>query len=100
MKNFYEEWDDDEINDYISRNAVLVLFKVHSSINEAELIIHGNLNEKQKMLLKICIVGKFGGKRMSEDMCIRINEYAETWYNGYIKTSKKVRVLNFNKGVK
>ncbi len=98
MKNFYEEWDDDEIKNYISRNPVLVLFKIHLGINEAELIIHGKLNEKQKMLLKICIVGEFGGKKMSDDTCVRINEYADLWYNDYILAPKKIRVLNFSKG--
>jgi len=97
VKNFYEEWDDDEINDYTSQNPVLVLFKIHLGINEAELVIHGNLNDKQKMLLKICIVGEFGGKKMSDDMSVRINEYAEMWYNDYILAAKKVRVLNFSK---
>lgn len=99
MKNFYEEWDDDEIKNYIRQNPVLVLFRIHLGINEAELLIHGKLNKKQKMLLKICIVGKFGNKRMSDDLCIRINEYAEMWYNDYL-APKKVRVLNFGKGRK
>jgi hypothetical protein len=97
VKKFYEDWDDDEINDFLSRTPVLVLFKIHLGVNEAELLVHGKLNEKQKMLLKICIIAEFGGKNMSEDMCIKINEYAEMWYNDYILAPKKVRVLNFSK---
>ena len=100
MKKFYEEWSDDEIDDFLTRTPVLVLFKIHLGINEAELIIHGKLSERQKILLKLCIIGEFGGKNMSEDMSIRINEYAEIWYNDYILAPKKVRVLNFNKGRK
>lgn len=95
MRNFYEEWSNNEINDYIDQNPVLVLFKIHLGINEAELIIHGKLNEEQKMLLKTRIAKKFGGKMISEDMCIRINEYAEMWYND-ISAPQKIRVLNFS----
>jgi len=99
VKKFYEEWDDDDIDDFLTETPVLVLFKIHLGINEAELVIHGNLSENQKMLLKLCIIAEFGGKNMSEDMSIKINEYAEMWYNDYI-LAKKVRVLNFNKGRK
>ena len=94
MKNFYDTWSEDEVSNYLGQNPVLVLFKLDYISREAEIIIHANLNEKQKSLLRSCIVGEFGGKRMSEDMCIKINEYAERWYEDYIK-SPKIRVINF-----
>jgi hypothetical protein len=99
VKKFYEKWDDDEINDFLVDTPVLVLFKIHLGINEAELVIHGDLDEENKMLLKIHITEEFGGQNMSEEMCVKINEYAEMWYNDYI-LAPKIRVLNFNKGRK
>lgn len=97
VKNFYEDWDQNEIDDYVKEYSVLILFKIHKHLREAEIIIHGKLSEKQKLLLKLCILGEFGGKTMSEDLCTRINEYAESWYNDYVHIPRKIRVLNFRK---
>jgi hypothetical protein len=98
VKKFYDDWNDQDVSDFLSQTPVLVLFKLHYGANEAELIIHGKLNEKQKMLLKVCIVGEFGGMNMTNDISIEINEYAKRWYNDYILAPKKIRVLNFSKG--
>jgi hypothetical protein len=97
VKKFYDNWSDDEINNYVNENSTLVLFRAHRGSNEAEIIIHGELNDKQKLLLKVCIIGKFGGKPLNESNCVKINEYAREWYKDFIVAPKKVRVLNFKR---
>jgi len=97
MKNFYEKWSEDEIREYVGKYHILILFAIYVATREAKLKIYGNINDKQKGLLKTCILGKFGGKDVTEDLTIRINEYAEEWYENYI-VSRKIRVLNFGRG--
>ena len=96
MKKFYEKWDSEEIDDHLRVCPILILFKIHVNLGEAEIVVHGNLSQKQEILLKVCIVGEFGGDKMSEKLCITINEYAEKWYNRFVKP-QKIRVLNFAK---
>ena len=92
-----DKWTKDEINEYIKIHNVLVLFILpKSQVGEAELSIHGEIDEKEKLLLKIFITKQFGGKNMSEDLVIMINEYASTWYSQYIVPGP-IRLLNFAK---
>lgn len=97
-KRFFESlnWKEVDIKDYVNTHSVLVLFKLHIFSGEADLLIHGDLNEKEKLLLKVCIIGKFGGKNISDDLYVKINEYAEEWHNDFVK-QPSIRVLNFKK---
>jgi len=98
VKKFDEHlWSKDDINSYTNKNSVLVLFKIYIMARTVDVIIHGKLNDKQKFLLKVCILGEFGKKNMSEGLSIKINEYARNWYGEFIKPSGKVRVLNFGR---
>ncbi len=101
MKNRYtiaedEDWKDDAINRYVKQFKVLVLFRVHSVSKEVELIIHGDFSIKKKKLLLIDIIRKYGGKNLSPNICVEINDFAEKWYNKYV-SEKRARVINFKK---
>ena len=97
IKKFNEPWTNEEIKKYIDTFNVLVLFEVYSAIKEAQIIIHGkNLIDKQKKQLKEFITMLFGGEFITDKLCIRINRFAEKWYNKII-LKKHARVINFKK---
>lgn len=97
MKKFYEPWTQEEIDEYLARDKkVLVLFEIHLSTKEARVMVHGNLKDSQKALLKVCIANEFGGKSMSEDLVGQINDYAENWYYRYIERAP-IRLINLGK---
>jgi len=96
MREFYDEWTDGEVDDYLRTCPVLVLFRVHTSSKSAELIIYGRMNEAQKFALKTAIVSMFGGNALSKGSCDKINEFAEKWYNRNVRTIK-TRVINIKK---
>jgi len=93
MKNFYDKWNEQEIEKYVKEYCVLVLFEIDIINTKISMNIYGTLNDNQKSLLRSCIIGRFGNKRVEEDTTIQINEYAEEWYENYIK-SPKIRLLN------
>lgn len=97
VKKFYDKWNEEEIDDYVNKYSVLVLFRIHKRINEAEIVLHGGLNRKQNLLLRVCIIGKFGGGQFTDDACIKINDYAKEWYKDFVAAPRKVRVLNFKR---
>ncbi len=97
MKPYNEEWTEEEINSYIDKNNVLVLFHVDVPTNTACMIVYGtSINSYQKDDLKYQISKKFGGKTLTNTMCENINEFAEKWYNKYI-LNKKARTINKTK---
>ncbi len=96
QKEFYQEWTEQEIEEYIDQFSVLVLFEIHAASKEAEIVVHGKLTEDQKHQLLIVIVALFGGTNMSVELCSRINEFAEKWYTKIV-LKKKARVINFSK---
>lgn len=94
MKKYHETWTEDEIDEYVEEFGVLVLFKIHHNIKEAEIIIHGNLSTEVKGSLKEAITGSFGGKNLTPELCLKINALADKWYQKF--TSRKpLYVLNF-----
>ena len=93
-KEFYEEWTDDEIDEYLNQFGVLVLFKIHADVGEAELIVHGAITDTQAEQLKGFITLLFGGVVLSNALCGKINEFAEKWHNKHV-LNKKARVVNY-----
>lgn len=98
MREFYDEWTQAEIDNYLRTCPVLVLFKIHRASKTAELIIHGRLTESQRFSLKSAITSMFGGNPLSKGACDRINEFSEKWYNKNIK-GVKARVINIRRKV-
>jgi hypothetical protein len=98
-KEFYQHWSDQEIKDYVKCFNVLVLFVIHASLGEAEIIVHGNITDEQKRQLTIVITTLFGGSNMDKSLCNKVNEFAEKWYSKII-LKKKARVINFRKETK
>lgn len=96
FKEFYEEWDEHEINEYLDQFGILVLFKIHLTSKEAEVVIHGNITDTQADQLKGFITMLFGGSSLSRPLCSKINEFAEKWHNKIV-LKKKARVVNFKK---
>lgn len=97
MKKFYESWTQEEIDEYLAGDKkVLVLFSIHAGTKEARLLIHGQLKESQKALLKVCIANEYGGLHMSEDLVVRINDYADSWYYRYVERAP-IRLINLGK---
>ena len=96
MKEFYDEWTQAEIDDYLRTCSIIVLFRVHTSSKSAELLIYGRMNEAQKFALKTAIVSMFGGNPLSKGAVDRINEFAEKWYDRNVKTIR-TRVINIKK---
>lgn len=88
-------WTEQEISDYLSVVGVLVLFEIEVNLfnREAKIIIKGDFSSWDKSSLKDDITKYFGGKDISDELCIRINEYAEKWYNKKI-ARRKARVIN------
>ena len=99
MKEFYEEWTSEEIEDYIRPFGIVVLFETSLFYNEAKIIIHGKcLNDYCKKILEEKITNKFGGQTLTKEMCDKINQFAERWYNKEILL-KKARVVNKRRGI-
>jgi len=96
MKEFYQAWTNEEINEYIEQFNVLILFVVSLGSKEAQLEIHGDLNETQREQLLVLITTMFGGATLSSALCGKINEFAEKWYNKFV-LKKKARVINCKK---
>lgn len=99
MKEFFEEWAQSEIDDYLRTCPILVLFRIHTSSKSAEILIYGRLNESQKFALKTAIASMFGGNPLSKGACDRINEFAEKWYERNVMTIR-TRVINIKKKTK
>jgi len=99
VKEFYKTWTEQEIDEYVDQFGVLVLFIVHTNTKEAELVVHGRLNEAYKDKLKEKITMMFGGTTLSDPVCNKINEFAEKWYNKFV-IKRKARVINCKKGKK
>lgn len=96
FKEFYETWTDKEILDYIGQFGILVLFRIHNTTKEAEVVIHGRITETQSDQLKGFISLLFGGSSLSSLLCVKINEFAEKWYNKYV-LNRKARVINYKR---
>jgi hypothetical protein len=95
VREFYEDWQDEEIEEWVEQYGVLVLFKTQVATREALLIIHGNVTESQKLSLLTEITMHFGGTSMTRSVCDKINEFAEKWYSKSV-LKKKARVININ----
>ena len=93
-KEFYDSWTTEEVDDYLKEFNILILFKVHLLYNEAEVLIHADIADDKKDLLRGKISMLFGGDTLSRDLCLRVNEYAERWYSRNI-LNKKAMVINF-----
>lgn len=98
-KEYYQEWTDQEIAEYVDTFSILVLFAIDVALKEAQIIVHGNLSDEQKEQLVIVIATLFGGTNMSKALCNKINEFSEKWYNKVI-LKKKARVINYKKDKK
>jgi hypothetical protein len=88
-------WSEQEINEYVDLVGVLVLFEIEISLfsREAKIIVHGKMNTWDRESLRDDIIKKYGGKDITDEIGIRVNEYAEKWYNKKI-LKRKARVLN------
>lgn len=96
MKEFYDKWSDQEIEEYLEASNVLVLFETNHSTKTAELKIHGKMTDHQRMAMLENILNVFGGAKLAASVCAKINEYAEKWYNKNV-LKRKARVININK---
>lgn len=96
IKEFYEVWTEQEINDYLSQFGILVLFKIHLVTKEAEVVVHGNITDEQVDQLKGFIALLFGGVLLSKPICGKINEFAEKWHNKYV-LNKKAHIINYKR---
>jgi len=94
-KEFYEVWEEPEIKEWIEQYNVLVLFSANLATREADINIHGNLKKSEKLALAAEIAKHFGGTTMTKQVCNKINEFAEKWYNKVISKTK-ARVININ----
>lgn len=95
-KEFYQQWEEQEIDEYVDQFNILVLFVIDIMLREAQIVIHGKLTYEQKEQLMIVIITLFGGRQMSKPLCNKINEFSEKWYNKFI-LKKKARVINFRR---
>ncbi len=95
-KEFYEYWNGQEIDEYIRQFSVLVLFQAIQGQKEARLVIYGKFEDEKKDQLKKQISTLFGGFNLSSQLCNKINEYAEKWYNKFV-LKKQARVINFGR---
>lgn len=95
---FYNEWTDEEVQEYLEKHKVLVLFENHPN-EYTTMVIHGDLDEKQKDKLKENILRIFISSLITPTVCEKINEYAIKWCNKYI-FNRRTRVINGNKGKK
>lgn len=96
MKKYYDAWSADEVDEYVEEFGILVLFKIHERSKEAEIIIHGNLSTHMKESIRAAITIKFGGQKLTSDLCFKINALAEKWYNKFV-SKKPMYVLNYAK---
>jgi len=92
MKEFYDSWSQHEIDEYLKFSSVLVLFDTNVA-REAKINIYGKLTSTQRQILLEGITSLFGGAPLSSNVCNKINEYCEKWYNKHI-AKKKARVIN------
>lgn len=94
-KFFNTNWSAQDISDYLSAVGILILFEIEINFfnKEAKVIVHGDFSLWDKDLVRDEIMKKFGGKDITDEVCILINEYAEKWYNKKIKR-RKARVVN------
>ena len=95
-KEYYQVWDAQEIDDYLKNFNILILFVVDVGRKEADLDIYGNLDNDQTEQLRSLIATLFGGLQMDKQLCNKINEFAEKWYNKFV-LKKKARVINCRK---
>lgn len=96
LKEYYQEWTEQEIDEYVDQFSVLVLFVIRAQLKEAEIVVHGKLTDEQAEQLLLIIATLFGGRSMSKELCGKINEFSEKWYNKFI-LKRKARVINFRK---
>lgn len=95
-KFFSVNWNEQDIKDYLAAVGVLILFEIEISLfskREAKVVVHGSFSSWDKDMLRDDIVLKFGGTDITDDIGIKINEYAEKWYNKKI-LRRKARVIN------
>ena len=96
IKEFYEYWNGQEIDEYVRQFNVLVLFQAVQGQKEARLVVYGKIDDEEKDQLKKQILVQFGGFDLSSQLCDRINEYAEKWYNKFV-LKRQARVINFGR---
>ena len=79
----HHNWEESDINDYVSKFGVLVLFKLHLSLGEAEMIIYHSdkMTADHVGKLKEVLAMRFGGTTMNDVLADTINEFAIKWYN-------------------
>lgn len=95
-KEFYEEWSENEINEYMDQFGILVLFKINISNKIAQVVVHGNITDEQVNEIKEYIALVFGGTILDKMLCGKINEFAEKWYNKYV-LNKKAHIINYKR---
>lgn len=89
------DWNNEDIDEQVNLFGVLVLFDITNTLfgREAQILIYSKMGEWDKSLLKETIISKFGGKTITTEVCIQINEYAEKWYNHKV-LRRRARVIN------
>lgn len=83
----FQNWTNEEIDRYINKYHVLVLFSI-SKIGKANMEIFGNLSDTQKQQLFLLIANLFGGNILSAPVRYKINEFAIKWYNKNLRKEK------------
>ena len=97
MKEFdHDIWTEKEIEEHLSAFNVLVLFKKHNHSKTAEILIYGKMTSIQKLTLLERITNVFGGANITHNVCNKINEFSEKWYNKHI-LKRRARVINKGK---
>lgn len=81
--NYLSKWSDAEIKLYLKTHKVLVLFNKNSD-NTADTLVYGNLKNSQKRGIKDKIFVVFGNQNITEQLCEKINEYADKLYRKYL----------------
>ena len=99
MKEFFEAWTHEEIDEYLQDFNVLILFKADIYATNVKIDVYGNLTDDQRDKLKHSIMNTFGGALLNESLCNKINEFAQKWYNKNV-LNKRSRVINFKKDKK
>ena len=79
MKKFNEMWTNEEINSYLSKNNILILFK--NSSNKYTMNIYGDISDDQKKQLSVFFRNMFGSHTGTDMIFDKINEIAIKWYN-------------------
>lgn len=98
MKSFDDQWSGEEIYSHVAKCSILVLFAESQVSNkEAIITIYSKIDVKRKEALLDKILEYFGGRPLTSQICVAINEFAMRWHRKNI-LKKKSRVINVRRG--